>query len=522
MTKKAITSSEIIAKAIEYWSKDWNKFCRDVLGARLDKEQRAIIDSVQYNPLTAVASGTSRGKDYVAACASVSFMYLTPRFDANGIMTSNTKVAMTAPSGRQVTNIMTPEIRRLIRTARRKFPFACPGRLVSDDIRTDYDEWFLTGFKADDNNMEAWSGFHAANTMFVVTEASGISETIFNAIEGNLQGNSRLLIVFNPNVTTGYAARAMKSSRFNKFRLDSLNAENVVTKKQTIPGQVNYEWVRDKVENWCVPIREDEFIETEGDFKFEGKLYRPNDLFRVKVRGLFPKVSEDTLIPLEWIEAAQKRWKDFQQCTRDYGRIGVDVAGMGRDCSVFCYRYDNYVSHIDKHNSGGKADHMKIAGKVKFDVTRDNNVTAFIDTIGEGAGVYSRCEEMGLGNRVFSCKYSESAKRKNKPLKDITGQIEFCNMRAYLFWAVRDWLDPKNNTGAMLPPGGTLAEEATEIKWFFRSDGRVQIEPKEAIKERLGHSTDEFDALANTFYPERGIFTVSQAELDAMEDDLDY
>lgn len=522
MIRNAITSSEIIAKAIEYWASDWNLFCRDVLGARLDNEQQDIISSVQYNPLTAVASGTSRGKDYVAACASICFMYLTPRFDEKGIMVENTKVAMTAPSGRQVTNIMTPEVRRLIRTARRKFPFACPGRLVSDDIRTDYDEWFLTGFKADDNNMEAWSGFHAANTMFVVTEASGISETIFNAIEGNLQGNSRLLIVFNPNVTTGYAARAMKSNRFAKFRLDSLNAENVVTKKQAIPGQVNYEWVKDKVENWCTPIKEEEYEEAEGDFKFEGGLYRPNDLFRVKVRGMFPKVSEDVLIPLEWIEAAQERWKSFHPSTRDYGKIGVDVAGMGRDCSVFCYRYGNYVSHFDKHNSGGKADHMKIAGKVKHDVTSDNHVVAYIDTIGEGAGVYSRCEEQGLGNRVISCKYSEAAKINNKPLRDITGQIEFGNMRAYLFWAVRDWLDPKNNTGAMLPSGGTLAEEATEIKWFFRSDGKIMIEKKEDIKERLGHSTDEFDALANTFYPKSGIFTVSNEELDAIEEDLEY
>ena len=67
--------------------------------------------------------------------------------------------------------------------------------------------------------------------MFVITEASGVSDSIYNAIEGNLQGNSRLLIVFNPNVTTGYAARAMKSNRFHKFRLNSLNAENVVRRK---------------------------------------------------------------------------------------------------------------------------------------------------------------------------------------------------------------------------------------------------------------------------------------------------
>jgi hypothetical protein len=44
-------------------------------------------------------------------------------------------------------------------------------------------------------------------------------------------------------------------------------------------------------------------------------------------------------------------------------------------------------------------------------------------------------------------------------------------------------------------------EEATAIKWKFRSDGSIIIEPKEDIKSRLGRSPDKFDALANTFYP---------------------
>jgi alpha-L-fucosidase 2 len=41
--------------------------------------------------------------------------------------------------------------------------------------------------------------------------------------------------------------------------------------------------------------------------------------------------------------------------------------------------------------------------------------------------------------KVYSCKFSESA----KGYKDINGQLEFANMRAYLYWKVREWLDPK-------------------------------------------------------------------------------
>ena len=135
----------------------------------------------------------------------------------------------------------------------------------------------------------------------------------FNAIEGNLQGNSKLLLVFNPNITTGYAARAMKSDRFKKVRLNSLNAENVVKKELVIPGQVDYDWVLDKVTNWCNPIQQTDFNEGEGDFRFENGIYRPNDLFRVKVLGMFPKVAEDVLVPYEWIEIANNRWLELKE-----------------------------------------------------------------------------------------------------------------------------------------------------------------------------------------------------------------
>lgn len=498
-------------ETVRAYTLDWCRFAREVLGVNLDKEQEAILSSVQHNRRTSVASGTARGKDFVTAVAAVCFMYLTPRWNDEGELIENTKVALTAPTDRQVKNIMMPEISRLYNRAKRN-GVILPGRLNAYDIRTDNEEWFLTGFKADEHNHEAWSGFHAVNTMFAVTEASGISDDTFGAIEGNLQGNSRILLVFNPNKTVGYAAKSQKGERWQKFRLSSLSAPNVVEKRQVIPGQVDYEWVQDKLENWCTKIREDEVDEAQDDFEFEGVWYRPEDIFRIKVLGKFPKVGEDTLIPEQWIELAQQRWVRYHKTKRvdqypDPLRLGTDVAGMGRDSSVNCYRRGNIVERFHKTNSGGKANHMELAGRIANELNLDKKAIALIDTIGEGAGVYSRLEELGFENRAHSCKYSEAAKDENdEPLTDITGQYKFANMRAYLFWAVRDWLNPRNyqsqdRLNPMLPPGDTFTEEATEIKWKFRSDGAIIIEPKEDIKKRLGRSTDEFDSLANTFYP---------------------
>ena len=503
-------------KLFQSWRSDWNKFIKEALGVTLDPEQQAIVAAVQANKRVSVRSGTARGKDFVAACIAVSFLYLTPRWNKRGELIENTKVALTAPTDRQVKNIMMPEISRLFNRAKKR-GFVLPGRLTAYDIRTDNEEWFLTGFKADEHNHEAWSGFHAVNTMFIVTEATGISDDTFAAIEGNLQGNSRILLVFNPNTVVGYAARSQKSARWTRFCLNSLTAPNVVQHKLIYPGQVDYDWVQDKLENWCTPISADEAQAEMDDFEFEGRWYSPEDLFRKKVLGQFPKVSDDILIPAQWLELAHERWRQVngrEPLKQDIRILGVDVAGMGRDCTCFVERKGAWVSQFNAHNSGGSADHMKIAGRIAAYRRRQIEAYVSIDTIGEGAGVYSRCVELDEKEYIISCKYSEAAKGHNgKPLTDVTGQYQFINMRAYLFWCVRDWLNPKNDTGAMLPPDTQFDEEATEIKWSFRSDGRIIIEPKEDVNERLGRSTDKFDALANTFYP---IQTRKRIDLDRL------
>lgn len=523
---------DIRQKGIELfnrWRNDWNLFIKQVLGVTLDSEQQAIVRAVQEHKRVSVRSGTARGKDFVAACIAMSFLYLTPRWSKTGELVANTKVALTAPTDRQVKNIMLPEISRLFNRAKQR-GCVLPGRLNAYDIRTNNEEWFLTGFKADEHNHEAWSGFHAVNTMFVVTEATGISDDTFAAIEGNLQGNSRLLLVFNPNITVGYAARSQKSSRWQRFRLNSLTAPNVTEKRVVLPGQVDYDWVKDKVETWCEPIPTEDVKESENDFQFEGQWYRPSDLFRKKVLGEFPKVDEDILIPPSWIEAAQERWRQYHLTHHNDAILGVDVAGMGRDCTVICYRHGDYIAKFDKHNSGGRADHMKVVGSIVREMSAHSGYSVSIDTIGEGAGVYSRllevCAESGSidEDAIISCKYSEWGDLDPAKLSDITGQYHFANMRAYLFWAVRDWLDPANGTGAMLPPDGSFLEEATEIRWSFLSNGKIIIEPKDDIKARLGHSTDEFDALANTFHPTAVLMagkTVGFAdEDDELEDTL--
>lgn len=499
------------AKGLEAGRRCWNDWVKTVLKVNLDQQQKEILEAIQYERRVSVRSGTARGKDFVAAVASLCFLYLTPEF-VNGDFHS-AKVVNTAPTGRQVKNIMIPEITKLFHKG------MLPGDLMADGIRftsLGFKDWFLAGFKAGDENIEAWSGLHAPNLMVVVTEASGISQSTFDAIEGILQGNSRLVLVFNPNRTSGESYASTKSKLYKSFKLNCLESPNVRAKKIIIPGQVDYEWVAEKIEKgWALPISKAEMDKSKYDFEFEGKAYRPNDLFRVKVLGEFPEEAEDILIPIGWVEHANAKWKQLKE-SGDYSdyvnndtlKLGADIAGMGRDMTVLTHRYDCYVDKVSTYagHGGSSTIHMKVAGMIN-NILSTKKGYALIDTIGEGAGVLSRLHELGIDNAV-SCKGSYHA----KGLRDTTGQYKFLNLRAYMFWALREALNTNNPESLALPPDEELMQELCEIRWEFTSDGKIKIEAKDNIKERLGRSPDKADSLAYSYFPDKRL-PISRTEV---------
>lgn len=526
-------------KLVEELKNDWPRLAETVFGLNLDDDQKAILSSVQNDRRTIVRSGHARGKDFTSAVAACCFLYTK----------APSKVILTAPTQRQVEKIMMAEVKTIIRKANQRmkmFGWSMGGTIGSTRITFPNlrDDWYLEGFKAEDKATESWTGFHSSNILVVVTEASGIQDETFQAIEGILTGDcARLLLVGNPNRTSGEFFNAFRAGRYNRFKLSCMNAPNVINKKNLIPGQVDWQWVDDHVAKpgWTQPIDKKFADPIKGDFEWDGRWYRPSDPFRVKVQGEFPEQSEDSLIPLSWIEQAVKRWHEqrhlFDPLVDEirYGhlkkpgrtsglvdehgnriqyRLGADIAGMGADTTVFCHRYDHWVGELETY---AKQHHMVTAGRIITRLkmaSRHGGGAAYVDSIGEGAGVYSRVEEKlkseilpdiemrGLDPvKVVSVKFSESAKH----YRDITEVRQFANMRAYCYWSIRDHLDPNiDGPRLCLPPHEDLHFDLTELRWKIRSDGRIIIEPKEDFKKRVGRSTDDGDALAVTYSPKDG------------------
>ncbi|HDY87828.1 MAG TPA: hypothetical protein ENH82_06885 [bacterium] len=492
------TMSAGLSRAInisDTYSADWNKWIRDILGVKLDPDQRLIVESIQHERRTGVSSGNGRGKDYTTAAVGLTFHYnLFP-----------SKVICTGPTDRQVKKIVLAEMKNMWMNA--KIPLG--GNFNADGLfHEEHPNWYILGFKAMDKAIEDWSGFHSQHICVLVTEATGVEQETYGAIDGILTGTvSRLALIFNPNNTSGEAYNSIRSPLYKSHRLNCMDAPNVVARKIIYPGQVDWEWIDEKTKKpgWIVKISKQQMDKSQDDFKWEGNYFRPSDLFRIKVMGLPPRESSDVVIPLAWVEAANERWYklmekgiDFDSPKFDF-RLGVDVAGQGRDLTVFAPRYtSDDIDMFAPLETHGKINNIDIAYMIR-DKFRKKTGTAFIDTIGEGAGAHQRLEEFDddgdLEGVSVSTKYSESAEG-----TDITGEREFANKRAHLYWQLRDQLDPQFDPILALPPDPELTQELTELRKAKKqpNNGKILLEPKEDLEIRLGRHPDKSDAVANT------------------------
>ena len=211
------------------------------------------------------------------------------------------------------------------------------------------------------------------------------------------------------------------------------------------------------------------------------------------------------VIPSAWVEAATQRWKRWDeehpgQLPGDMDSVGVDVARGGKDETVIFCRHGAWLARPqvfpgqDTPNGRIVATHTMMA--------RRDMAPIHIDVIGVGASPYDilrdelKAQVLGVDVR-------------NKSLgTDASGALGFTNLRSELWWRMREWLDPDNNTGAMIPPSSRLKADLTAPKW--KSVGRlIQVESKDEIVERIGRSPDYASAmmLALMDTPKRHVVT---------------
>lgn len=187
--------------------------------------------------------------------------------------------------------------------------------------------------------------------------------------------------------------------------------------------------------------------------------------FQILYEAQFPEEQEDQLIKWEWI---QRAYSKSPQETEGIKKLGVDVARMGGDYSVFTYGIisDEQTIALDiKHTE--KQDTMNSVGMVLNFNEKYKLDIASIDTSGLGAGVTDRITELSKSNKVnFKVIPFMSGE---SPTKD---KERYLNKKAEAYFYLRELFEKDKIT---IPRHTQLINELTKMRWELTSGGKVRI-----------------------------------------------
>ena len=429
------------------WQKDPVTFVKDELNAKLWEKQEEILEAVRDDTRVAVRSCNGSGKTFIAAHAVLWWLKCFP----------DSIVITTAPTEHQVRDVLWREIRRAYHENERFIG----GKLLRTSLELD-DKHYAQGLST--NTPERFQGFHEGHILFVVDEASGVREGIFEAIEGSMTSeNSRMLLLGNPTALSGYFYEAFhrRRSLWKTIHISAFETPNLRQKEIANPRLVTEQWVKDAKVNW-------------GE---------DSPMYQIRVLGDFPSESEDTLISLKTIEDAVAAKDEVPDSQDDQPvELGVDVARFGSDRTVICARKGDRVIDMESFT---KKDTMETAGLVNEFVKRHSPSCVRVDAIGVGAGVVDRLRELGVPG-VTGINVARRA----------TNQEHFANLKAELY----DGLRERFQQGRIrIPNDQKLISELASIRYSFSSSGQVRIEDKDDLRSRGKPSPDLADALMLAF-----------------------
>jgi len=170
--------------------------------------------------------------------------------------------------------------------------------------------------------------------------------------------------------------------------------------------------------------------------------------------------------------------------------LSVDPGEYGNDPTAYLYRAGNIVTELKR---AYKQSLMQTAASIQIEVS--NGLQIVIDTLGVGAGVGSRLDELGVP-------FMHYRGGSGSKIKDSTGNFGFDNVRSAAYWKVREALNPEGEILLRVPPDDDLTADLTAIdyKIVTGTPPKIKITTKEEVKKKLGRSPDYGDALAMSIY----------------------
>ena len=442
-------------EAILYYKDRPVEFVKDIIGATPDEIQSEILNSVANNQLTSVRSGHGIGKSALQSWLILWFMSTRPF----------PKIPCTAPTKHQLHDILWAEVAKWLNPILKTEIEWTKEKLY---MKSNPENWFAVPRTA--IQPDALQGFHAEHLLYIIDEASGVKDDVFEPVLGSLStSDAKLIMCGNPTQLSGFFFDSHNKNRalYNTFKVSGENSK-----------RVSKEYIQMIIDMYGLD----------------------SDVYRVRVAGEFPKAMPDSFIQLDWVENCSKK---IITNTTPKSRIdiGVDVARYGDDETIINTMFDKtYQNSIDAlhHN-----DTMQVTGKI-VQIVESLRIKYIgipihikIDCDGLGVGVYDRLKEIKqqknwITVKLYECHFG-GAGGKNKKEEP----VEFSNSTGLMWGLLREKL--KRGEIELIYDDKQITQLSNR-KYRINSDGKIELERKEDMKKRGLTSPDRGDALVLSLY----------------------
>lgn len=375
-------------------------------------------------------------------------------------------VVTTAPKWDQVKDLLWREIREAHKGARVQLPG------IVTTVRAEMigaPRWFMFGFSTDTPKGQETAvkaqGLHAkGGLLFLADEASGVPEPTYKTSNGYMTGgNAKRLLCGNQNHRYGTFFDALHSptTDFSSFQTSAFDVPEEFNGQQLMSPA----WI-EKMKRECGPN------------------YEESPLYQVQVKGQPPTSDAHGLISIDLLQQ-----NEGLQPALEFRSIGVDIARFGDDKSV-AYLNDRgriKARHQWEHARTNESATIIRQLMEKWDVPNAEDV--HVDSTGLGAGVVD-----DLFNSGYYVDPVEFGAGPSEDWDDVLDYdlYEFRNRRCelhFIAWKLLQlgWLSiPKRYQQAWA--------DAIAIR-LLPDDRYFKVESKQKMKERIGRSPDDLDAI---------------------------
>ena len=383
-----------------------------------------------------------------------------------------------APSWEQIHDLLFKEIKSDRRDK------GLPGQVLDLELRVSADH-FIKGRATNNGQTEGVQGQHGKYNLYVLDEAEGVADFVFDAIRSMTSGGiSVVLMLANPRTRSSRFHKIASEPHVKSFRMSCLNHPNVVAGRELVPGAVRRQYVEEMLTAHCqeAPKHEPDEYTFEVDWK-PGKIFLPDSEFLFRVLGIAPaNISDKTLVPVGRYEAACKR-APIENSPHQV-RYGVDVARFGNDHGTVYRKHNGAVKRIARLTKLNTIDYAQAvkadALKLRREYSAINSLHVRVDGGGGfGGGVVDNLKaDMELREafadfKVFEIHFNGTPK----------------DEKAFADWITEATADAAESlkTLALINPPNELQGDLTEREYdFVNHKGFTvrKLDPKEKFRKR--------------------------------------